>query len=110
MALELFGAHLERGTIARQSKAIDDRFIDIAYRDTVLDPVGTVRRIYERFQLPFSPEHARRIEHHVAQHPQDKHGAHKYTPEEFGLDKATLKGLMPEYRARFADYLEEPVR
>lgn len=72
--------------------------------------MGTVRRIDERFQLPFTPEHAQRIEHHIAEHPQDKHGSHKYTPEEFGLDQATLKGLMPEYRHRFADFLEERVR
>ncbi|WP_162986957.1 sulfotransferase family protein [Sphingomonas paeninsulae] len=110
IALELFGAHLERGTIARETKAIDDRVIDIAYRDTVLDPVGTVRRIYDHFGLPFSSEHANRIEHHIGDNPQGKHGAHKYTPEEFGLDKAALKGLMPEYRHRFADLLEEPAR
>ncbi|MDO7843612.1 sulfotransferase family protein [Sphingomonas immobilis] len=110
LALELFGAHLERGTIARQDKAIDNRVIDIAYRDTVLNPVGTVERIYDHFNLPFSSEHADRIKHHIAENPQGKHGAHKYTPEEFGLDPATLKGLMPEYRHRFADLLEEPAR
>jgi hypothetical protein len=110
MVLEMFGAHLERGTIARKSPSIDSRVLDIAYRDTVLDPVGTVQRIHAHFDLPFSDEHARRIEHHIAENPQGKHGAHKYSAEEFGLDPAALNGLMPEYRERFAELLTEPVR
>jgi hypothetical protein len=108
--LELFGAHLERGTIARQSAAVDNRVLDIAYRDTVLDPVGTVKRIHEHFDLPFSDEHANRIRQHMAHNPQGKHGAHKYSAAEFGLDPDELKGLMPEYRKRFGDLLEEPSR
>jgi hypothetical protein len=108
--LEIFTAHLERGTIARRSKAIDDRVLDIAYRDTVSDPVGTVQRIHAHFGLPFSDEHASRIAHHIAENPQGKHGVHSYTAEEFGLDPAVLKGLLPEYRERFGHLLSEPTR
>ena len=109
-ALELFGAHLERGTIARQSADVDRRVLDIAYRDTVLDPVGTVKRIHDHFNLPFSNEHARRIQQHMEHNPQGKHGAHKYSAAEFGLDPEELKDLVPEYRKRFSDFLEEPDR
>jgi len=106
--LEMFAAHLERGTAARGTAAIDDRVLDIAYRDTVTDPVGTVHRIHEHFGLPFSDEHASHIAHHIAENPQGKHGVHRYTAEEFGLDPAALKGLLPEYRERFGHLLLEP--
>lgn len=109
-ALELFGAHLEQGTIARRSQEIDARVLDIAYRDTVTDPVGTVERIYGHFSLPFSAEHASRIRNHIAENPQGKHGQHRYSAEEFGLDSGSLERLMPEYRARFSDLLSEPDR
>jgi hypothetical protein len=109
-ALKLFGAHLERGTIARRDPAVDSRVLDIAYRDTVLDPVGTVKRIHDHFGFEFSAEHGHRIEEHIAHNPQGKHGEHKYNAEDFGLDQATLKGLMPEYRERFGHLLSEPAR
>lgn len=108
--LELFGAHLERGTIARRSAAIDAHVLDIAYSDTVTDPVGTVDRIHDHFGIPFSDAHARRIEQHIADNPQGKHGSHRYSAEEFGLDPEALRGLMPEYRERFGHLLAEPVR
>lgn len=109
-AFELFGAHLERSTHARRSPSIDGRVLDIAYSDTVTDPVGTVRRIYDRFGLPFSDDHATRIERHMVENPQGKHGEHRYSAEEFGLDPSSLEGLMPEYRERFGHLLSEPPR
>jgi hypothetical protein len=108
--LELFGAHLERGVTARTDKDVDSRIIDIAYSDTVTDPVGTVQRIYTHFDLPFSDEHAHRIEHHMAENQQGKHGVHKYSAEDFGLCPDELMQLMPTYRDRFADLLTEPTR
>ena len=43
-AARLFGSALERSTRAREDPALDARVIDVAYRDTVTDPVGTVQR------------------------------------------------------------------
>ncbi len=106
--LQVFGAHLERSTIARQDPNRDGRILDIAYRDTVQDPVGTVRRIYDHFALPFTEEHALRIAQHMKDQPKDKHGVHTYSAEEFGLDPEALKALAPAYRQRFELLLGEP--
>lgn len=108
--MELFGGHLQRGTTARRDPAVDARVLDIAYADTVHDPVGTVRRIHDHFGFDFSAEHARRIEDHMTHNPQGKHGAHRYDAADFGMDEATLKAVVPEYRARFGDLLAEPAR
>lgn len=108
--LELFGAHLQRSLDARKSAGVGERILDIAYRDTVLDPVGVVRRINEHFGRSFSDEHARRINAYMAQNPQGKHGEHRYSAEEYGLDEATLRAMVPEYRERFGHLLDEPQR
>ena len=106
--LELFGAHLERAMAARRDADVDSRILDIAYRDTVQDPVGVVRRINEHFGRSFSAEHARRIEVYMAENPQGKHGEHRYSGEEYGLDEAALLAIAPGYRERFGHLLDEP--
>ena len=37
----------------------------------------------------------------LAQNRQDKHGGHRYRPEEFGIDPSALRGAMAPYRAAF---------
>jgi len=108
--LEVFGAHLDRCVQARRDAKLDAHILDVPYRDTVVDPIGQVRRIHEHFELPFHEEHARRIERHLVEHAQGKHGVHQYTAEEFGMDSNALKRLAPEYRERFGHLLSEPER
>jgi hypothetical protein len=108
--LELFGAHLQRGMDARRDPDVDGRILDIAYRDTVQDPVGVVRRVNEHFGRAFSAEHARRIEAYMAENPQGKHGEHRYSGEDYGLDEEALLGLAPGYREQFGHLLDEPAR
>ncbi|PWU11234.1 MAG: hypothetical protein C5B50_23635 [Verrucomicrobia bacterium] len=38
-----------------------DQFIDVRYADLVSDPVGSVRRIYDRIESPFTQETANRL-------------------------------------------------
>jgi hypothetical protein len=76
----------------------DERFIDIDYRQIVADPVGVVRTIYSRCGLELSPQVEQRMAAWLAANPQNKHGQHRYTLADFGLDKAAVE-------AQFADYL-----
>jgi Sulfotransferase family len=101
MVMQLFGAHLERATRAREDPKLDARVLDIPYRDTVADPVGQCRRIHSHFDIPFSEEHAERIRHHIEMNPQGKHGRHEYSAEEFGMTREELEGVAPSYRKRF---------
>ena len=111
MAMDLFGACIDVSTAARSAgPALDDRILDVAYADTVTDPVGQVRRIHEHFDLPFSAEHAQRIENHLAQESQAKHGKHTYTAAQYGLDDHALAAAFPAYRNRFGHLLAEPDR
>ncbi len=109
LAAHLFGACLERSTAARaRDPKLDARVLDIAYRDTVLDPVGQVRRIHQHFDLPFSTEHVSRIEQYIADNPQSKHGRHQYNAEDYGFDTDAIMQQFPQYRARFGHLLSDP--
>jgi hypothetical protein len=79
----------------------DAAFVDVAYRDLVEDPVGEVRRIYERADAGLTPEAEAAMRGYLADHPQGAHGRHRYTPAELGLDVGELEERFGAYRARF---------
>lgn len=78
-----------------------DRVVDVHYTDTVDDPVGTVRRVYEHFGLDLTPAVESGVRDYLAENPRDKHGSHRYTLEEFGLDRDEVDAAFAPYRARF---------
>ncbi len=85
----------------RARKAYPGRMMDVVYRRLVRDPVGTVREIYERFGLPWSAETDRNVRDWLARNPRDKHGRHRYSLEQFGLDRAEVERMFPGYPESF---------
>lgn len=75
----------------------DDRFIDVRYADLLRDPVATIRGIYDRTGREFTPEYAAAIPAYLAAKPQAKHGAHRYTLDDFGLDADELRDRYRTY-------------
>jgi hypothetical protein len=73
------------------------RVQDVVYRDLIRDPVGTILGIYERLGLPAGDETEARIRDWLARNPQNKHGKHRYSLEQFGLDRDTIERSYPEY-------------
>jgi hypothetical protein len=73
------------------------RIHDVMYPELVTEPVETVRRIYDRFALAWSPEHEGRIEAYLHSNPQNKHGRHEYSAEEFGLTDAQIADRFAAY-------------
>jgi hypothetical protein len=78
-----------------------DRFFDLRYDDLVRDPIDAVRRIYDHFGMTFSPVAEGRMRRFLARHPKDKHGRHRYTLAEFGLDREEEAERFRSYRERF---------
>jgi len=72
---------------------------DIQYAEQLHDPVGQMRKLYARFDEPFTREAEAAMIKLVADNPQGKHGKHVYSLEEFGL---TAEGVRRHYR----DYCE----
>jgi hypothetical protein len=81
----------------RAREAHPGRVHDVSYRDLVSDPLGTARSIYERFDLPWASETEAGMRAWLAANPQGKHGRHRYSLEQFGLDRAAVDRLFPDY-------------
>ncbi|MDH4168958.1 MAG: sulfotransferase [Acidimicrobiia bacterium] len=87
----------------------DDQIVDLRYRDLLADPAGAVAAAYRHFGLRFSPEVGRTIEDYVARKPRGKHGTHRYSLDDLGLDHATERERFAFYTDRF-DLVEDADR
>ena len=76
-------------------------FHDMLFTDFVADQFGSVERIYDALDLPMTDEAAARMRAFIADNPQGKHGVHQYTPEEYGIDPATVRRDFAPYIERF---------
>jgi Sulfotransferase family len=98
--LEYLARSLERGLAARDR--IDaGRFFDVDYRAFVADPLGAARRAYEHFGLELDPATSAALETWAREHPQGKHGAHRYSLEEYGLSAEAARERLAFYIDRF---------
>jgi hypothetical protein len=87
--------------LAVRDRAGEERFCDVHFRELVADPLGAVRKIYGRFGLPLNTAVEERMRQTLAANPSDKHGVHRYTLGQFGLDPAVEARRFREYRDRF---------
>ena len=76
----------------------DEQFIDLQFRDFMSDPIGSVKRIYDRFGQSLSPDGETRLKAWHADHQQGKHGQHSYEKKDIGISEG-------EILERFADYM-----
>jgi hypothetical protein len=108
--VDMWSTAMARATQARlDNPALEARIIDIAHRDMVHDPIGSVRRIYDRFGLPFPPDLEQRITTFLAENPAAaRMGKHKHSPEEFGIDPDEVHAKLAGYYARFGHLLAKP--
>jgi hypothetical protein len=72
---------------------------DLHLGELMRDEIAAVQRIYAHFGWTLSDDAAARMRRFLAANPKDKHGAHRYTLAEAGLDA-------PTERARYAAYVE----
>jgi hypothetical protein len=98
--LEFLARMLERGLEARDHSA-PARFCDVDYRDFVSAPLETAERIYDAFGLELGANARSAMERHLAENPQNKHGAHRYSLEEYGLSAEAVRTRLAQYIERF---------
>jgi hypothetical protein len=88
---------LDRALAFRSSPAAElVTLLDVRYEDLVADPAGTLRRIYAAADLDPSVVDAL-VERDDAARPRHAKGAHRYHPEDFGLDPDALRERMATY-------------
>ncbi len=107
---ETWSEGLERGLKARDVRPdIAGRIIDLGHSEVVADPMGSIRRIYNRFDLPFTPGHETRITQFLAQNSAAQRlGRHKHSAEQFGIDPAEVRERLAPYYQRFGHLLAPP--
>lgn len=99
-AIDLQYAATEKAMKARE-KAGEGQFIDVSYHDVMANHVAAVEQIYDKAGLSMSGRHADAIREWAANHQQTKHGAHKHSPEEFGMDGDEINEMFKPYTDRF---------
>lgn len=93
---------LEHAIAVRAAKDYPDAvFYDMRFSEFVRDQFAVVEQIYEAFDLPMSEEGAARMKWFIADNPQGKHGIHRYSPEEYGIDPAVVRDQFRPYIERF---------
>lgn len=91
---------LLRGIEIRQAREYPDAiFYDMYFPDFIADQFTEVEKIYDALDLPMTAEGADAMRFFIDDNPPGKHGIHRYSPEEFGVDPATV-------RAEFRTYIE----
>ncbi len=86
---------------AEKQKNNSHRFHDVYYKDLLADPIAVVEKIYEDFALELSGETVDRMRAYMKENPQNKHGKHHYSLEQFGLDRETVTHRFAPYYERF---------
>lgn len=97
--LRIWALAAERMAAARDA-APERTVIDVSYRQFIADPLGTVREIYARLGREVSPEAEAAMQQWVRDRPKDKHGAHRYAAEDFGLTTERIRERMAGYIER----------
>ncbi|MEM9729626.1 MAG: sulfotransferase [Myxococcota bacterium] len=93
---------LERVITQRENADIPgDQIYDLLYADLVNDPAAAVRRAYAHHGLDFGAGQGGRIVAYLKAKPKGKHGSHRYTLEEFGLDSEQLGEMFRDYQTHY---------
>lgn len=96
--VDLWAEGIERA-LAWRSAHGDDRFVDVAMRDLLEQPMHTVTRIYEGIGWPLTEAASQAFRLWIEQHGRGTHGRHTPVPSDYGLVSGGVRG-------RFANYLE----
>ena len=77
------------------------QFYDMYFQDFVSDQFAVVEQIYDAFGLPMTGAAADRMKAFIADNPKDKHGVHRYSPDEYGVDPESIRDSFRPYMERF---------
>lgn len=71
------------------------------YDELMADPLGSVEKIYEKFDTPLTFLQRRRMQAWMRQRPQNLFGRHGYDARDFGWTPAQLHERYADYRQRY---------
>jgi len=86
----------------RRCKYDPRQFIDVHHDAIRRDPIATVERVYRHFGMPVTDSLRAAWTRRVLSDPKSGHGAHRYTPEQFGFTPDLLRKACGAYYGRYA--------
>jgi hypothetical protein len=93
---------LDRSVTARENGSVPaERIVDVQFKDFLADPMRTVRTIYERLGLEFTPTAEQRMHAFITENPQGKHGLHHYSFADTALDAGEWRERARRYQQYF---------
>ena len=96
MFLEQVIAERENGTIP------NDRIVDSHFLDLMADPVASLHGLVRAARARRGPPATTRVvRDYLAAKPKGKHGAHRYTFADVGLDEAIVRATFARYVAHY---------
>ena len=105
-----------RSTLALWGRSIDatmdvrerhdpSRFYDLPFDRFVADPLAAIRDIHAWLEVDYTSEADDAIRRFREENPKGKHGAHRYTLDEYGLTEGEVRERFQRYSDRFANSL-----
>jgi hypothetical protein len=81
----------------------DPRIVHLPFRELSADPLGVVRKVYERLDVAVSPDFEASAQRWLADpaNAVDRHGRYPYSYEAFGLDRDWVEQLFADYSRYF---------
>lgn len=92
---------LDRCIRDRDELGLEGRLVDVAFDNLVDDPIGVVRKIYDRFALELEPSTQQRMQAFLDSNQRHGHGVHSYNLGQFGLDEGMIEERFDAYIERF---------
>ena len=98
---------LDRAIEARKDGTVPaGQAVDVLFSDFLRDPMVVVGTIYDRLGIELSDEAEKAMRTFLAANPQEKHGGHRYSFADTGLDAGLLRERTRAYQ-EFFDIPEE---
>ena len=87
--------------LAARDRAPAAQFLDVNFESIEREPLDTVERVYDFLGWPLTLEARAAMQRFLAANPKNKHGVHRYTLEQFGLNRTTETDRFRKYCDRF---------
>jgi hypothetical protein len=87
--------------LAVRDRAPAAQFLDVSYDEIERSPLATVERVYDFLGWPLSSTARAAMDAFLAANPKNKHGVHRYTLEQYGLDRNAEIKRFRRYCERF---------
>jgi hypothetical protein len=98
--MESWAHAAEAGMRFRDSHG-SDSFFDLLFTDFMNDPITSVERIYAKFDQKLSEEGEKCLRAWHSDHPQGKHGEHKYEHKDIGVSEEEILERFSVYMDRY---------